>query len=436
MAESRQQPQRRFHYAWVVLASAMAMGGLQAMVRQSFGVFIDPLVEAHGWSRGDISLAYSISFVGAVIVSLGLRPLLERTLGVRGMLLVSVAGITTGLMLTGTATTLWQLYLYYGLLFGGLGFLMNIVMPVAITRWFGRGMGVALGFMWASLGMGGVVGPVVFRWLITNLGWQRTFFLAGGTVGPALLLALYFFRSQPQDINLTAYGEEPATSPVEAVGTPTAPPPAHITDFGVIRKLPVFWHLINIHFLGCVGHSTLLAHIVPIAIFRGLPGLTAAGVLSTITGFSIFSRFGTPMLAQRIGGKRTLMLAFLLQALPVLVLFGAHEAWQFYLFAAIFGLGFGAEMPSYPIVNRQYWGTLSPLSSIYSWQSAGAMSGMALGGWLGGVLFDITGAYTWSIAVSFLFSAIGLVPILALPRHRPGVILAPTPAAAQLQDPE
>jgi hypothetical protein len=72
------------------------------------------------------------------------------------------------------------------------------------------------------------------------------------------------------------------------------------------------------------------------------------------------------------------------------------------------------------------------------------MSGMALGGWLGGVLFDMTGAYTWAIAVSFLFSATGLVPIMALPRHRPGVILAPSPAAevgtslaaAQLPDPE
>ncbi|MEE9202314.1 MAG: MFS transporter [Dehalococcoidia bacterium] len=285
---------------------------------------------------------------------------------------------------------------------------------------------------------------MVFRWLIINLGWQRTFFLAGSTLGAAMLLALYFFRSQPQDKGLTAYGEEPAPSPAEAVGTPAAPPPAHVADFGVIRRLPVFWYLVNIHFMGCVGHSILIAHIVPIAMFRGLPGLTAAGVLSTITGFSIFSRFGTPMLAERIGGKKTLMVAFLLQALPVLLLFGAQEAWQFYLFAAIFGLGFGAEMPSYPIVNRQYWGTLSPLNSIYSWQIAGAMSGMALGGWLGGVLFDITGAYTWAIAVSFVFSATGLVPIMALPRHRPGVILAPSPttevgtslATAQLQDPE
>ncbi len=139
----------------------MALGGLQAMVRQSFGVFIDPLVEQYGWSRGDISLAYSVSFVGAVVASLGLRPLLERILGIRRMLLLSIAGITGGLMLTGTASTLWQLYLYYGLFFGCLGFLLNIVMPVAITRWFGKGMGVALGFLWASLGMGGVLGG---RW--------------------------------------------------------------------------------------------------------------------------------------------------------------------------------------------------------------------------------------------------------------------------------
>jgi MFS family permease len=98
-------------------------------------------------------------------------------------------------------------------------------------------------------------------------------------------------------------------------------------------------------------------------------------------------------------------------------------------------------MPSFPIINRQYWGSLAPLNAIYSWQLAGAMTGMAVGGYLGGVLFDISGAYTWSIMLAFVFTATGLVPILTLPHHRPGVILASAPpavapVAAAIQDPE
>ncbi|MDP6347218.1 MAG: MFS transporter, partial [Dehalococcoidia bacterium] len=125
MDATQPQPRGRWrHYAWVVLVSGMALSGLQAMVRQSFGVFIDPLVDQFGWSRGDISLAYSVSFVGAVAASLGLGSMTER-IGPRRMVLLGIAGISTGLMLTATITTLWQLYLYYGLVFGGTGFLLN-----------------------------------------------------------------------------------------------------------------------------------------------------------------------------------------------------------------------------------------------------------------------------------------------------------------------
>ncbi|MDP6100787.1 MAG: MFS transporter [Dehalococcoidia bacterium] len=431
---------RRLHYAWVVLVSGMALASLQAMVRQSFGVFIDPLVDQFGWSRGDISLAYAISFVGAVAASLGLGSLTER-IGARRIMLLGIAGISTGLMLTATVSTLWQLYLYYGLIFGGLGFLLNVVIPVAVTRWFGKGVGLALGLMWASVGIGGIMGPVAFRWFITNMGWRTTFFTAGLVIGAAMLLALLLFRSQPQDKGITAYGDDSETGQTKPVEAATAPSLPHLANFGLIRRTGVFWRLINIHLLGCLGHSVLLAHVVAIAIHKGVPGLVAAGILSTSAGTSTISRFIIPMLAEKLGGRRTLAIAFVLQASPIPFLLLASEVWHFYAIAFLFGLGYGAEMPAYPIINRQYWGSTAPLNSIYSWQLAGAMTGMAIGGYLGGVLFDISGTYTWSIMVAFVFTATGLVPILTLPHHHHGVILeraprAVAPVTATIQDPD
>jgi MFS family permease len=95
--------------------------------------------------------------------------------------------------------------------------------------------------------------------------------------------------------------------------------------------------------------------------------------------------------------------------------------------AFFFGLGMGGEMPCYPIINRQYWGPMSPLNVIYAWEMAGALMGMAIGGWVGGALYDLTGTYSASILTAFFFTIAGLAPILALPRHRAGVILAESP---------
>jgi MFS family permease len=99
-------------------------------------------------------------------------------------------------------------------------------------------------------------------------------------------------------------------------------------------------------------------------------------------------------------------------------LFFASEAWVFYLFAVVFGLCYGGEMVGFPIINRQLFGEKAPLGSIYSFEMLGASTGMALGGWLGGALFDVSGAYTWAIIASAAIGYLGLPLALYLPRHR------------------
>ena len=84
----------------------------------------------------------------------------------------------------------------------------------------------------------------------------------------------------------------------------------------------------------------------------------------------------------------------------------------------IFGLCYGGEMVGFPIINRQLFGAAAPLGTIYSFQMVGAGIGMALGGWLGGMLFDQSGAYTWSIVAAILTTSVGLPLALALPRHQ------------------
>ena len=150
-------------------------------------------------------------------------------------------------------------------------------------------------------------------------------------------------------------------------------------------------------------------------------------MLSTIAGVSIFSRFTFSLLTERFGGRTILTGAIFGQSLSILLLLFAHEVWHFYAFAVIFGLCYGGEMVGFPIINRQIFGPKAPLSSIFSFEMIGGSTGMALGGWIGGALFDHSGNYTLAILVA---SGIGFLSIplsLWLPRHKH---VAPASAAA------
>ena len=160
-----------------------------------------------------------------------------------------------------------------------------------------------------------------------------------------------------------------------------------------------------------------MAHMVSIATFAGISSLAATGVLSIAVAASAISRFGMSLISEKKGARYTLVLAVLLQTFPTLLLLGASELWSFYSFAFLFGLGYGGEMVGFPIFNRQYYGLNAPLNIIYSYQMAGAALGMAVGGWIGGALFDWTGVYTWSILVSVGAGLSGVIIALFLPSH-------------------
>ena len=422
----------KLHYAWVVLFSACMLNIASRADHGSFGVFVEPLVELFGWSRGDISAAYSIAFIVGLPAVVVMGWLGDRY-GARWLMIGAALLITVGTYLIGTITELWQFYVYYGFFVGSMGHAaFTVLLPVILTRWFDRYMGLAVGIYWAAMGIGPMIFAPVFRWLIETRGWAQAFTLIAIIVGFILLAFSLLVRSSPKEMGLAPYGAE--KSPAE----PHAPSTGGVVTVGlgkVLGERPV-WLLIAIHHIGCVGHSIILAHIVSMAIVKGVSGMEAAGVLGTLAGASAVSRFASAILAARFGGRILLTLALIGQGAPILILFFASEAWTFYAFALIFGLCYGGEMVGFPIINRQMFGTTAPLSTIYSFQMVGAGTGMALGGWLGGFLFDVSGDYTWSIAAAIITTALGIPLALALPRHRKKppaagskAVLKPAPAA-------
>ena len=186
------------------------------------------------------------------------------------------------------------------------------------------------------------------------------------------------------------------------------------------QRTGTFWNLIGIHFWGCAGHAIIMAFLVKIAEDSDVSPGPAAGLFVALSVVSTVSRFWVPIVADRIGSKWAMAFCFFMQCAPIVILFFAHDSWVFYLFAVLFGIGFGGEMSAFPIINRQYYGS-APIGTAFGWQMMGAGIGMAAGVAVGGILRDITGTWNPTVAVSLVLSLVGVASILVLPttsRHQ------------------
>ena len=401
----------RVHYAWIVIAIAAVMHMAGGSIRQAFGVLIVPLEENMGWNPATVTLAYAMaSITGALLAPIS-GYCTDRYCA-RKVIMVGVVTFAAGALLTGVISEVWHLWISYGLFLGVASACFNVPIITTATYWFRTHLGYGVGFLQASHGLGPAVMAIVVSILITGASWKIAFWsiaIIGGTI---MLVLMAFFRNRPSDIGVRAFGApELERPPVER------DPVREKLLVKAFRKnmqsTTTFWKLVSIHFLGCVSHSIVIIYIIPIAVLAGMEEVAAAGVLSTLALVSVTTRFLTPVISDYIGARGTMATAFVWQGLPVLMLFWAHDPWQFYLFAVIFGIGYGGEGSAFPVINRQYFGR-GPMGSSFGWQQFGAGSGMAMGAWLGGALFWLFDSYTVTIIVSTLTSIAGAVVIMSM----------------------
>ena len=230
-----------------------------------------------------------------------------------------------------------------------------------------------------------------------------------------MLLLLPLMKNRPSDMGIEPYGTR-ASDPARVIRE-TSIERLRLQMFNRhIRRTKPFWNLPLIHGLGCAGHGVVLIYIIPMAFDRGVfSSLVSAGVILTIISMvSVISRFGTPILAEIYGTRKMMATALAVQGLTVLMLFWAQDIWMFYLFAAVFGLGFGGEWTGYLVINRQYFGD-GPMGTVYGWQTTGALIGHAVATSLAGLVIFVTdGNYTVVLALSMAFSLGGVLVIATL----------------------
>jgi MFS family permease len=399
-----------YHYAWLIVAISAVVQMVGAGLRAAFGVFIDPLVQEHGWSNSSIAIAFALSFIVTGFFS----PFADRIagkVGARKAMMLGSAIFLAGMIGTAYISSIWHLYLAYSVLLGIAQSLFLIPVLPAVTVWFRRSLGAGTGILWISWGLGPVAGIQIMSALINSYGWT-TAFVTGGFGGTAIiLLTMLWFRNSPEDAGKKPYGWREGDA--DTLNVEKASPQIKQKYVHYIRSTNSFWNLINIHFLGCVGHAVILVMIVPMAIHEGLDANVAAGVLSTLAGVSLLTRLFSPILSDRVGSKWVMFVSYILQGVTVLLLLSADSTLAFYVFAVAFAIGYGGEGTIFPVINRQYYGQ-APQGHTIGWQLFGANLGMALGGVMGAFSFDLTGSYATAIWLSAGFSLAGAVSIAIL----------------------
>ena len=404
------------HYAWIMVIVAVGMRLTSSAARSSSGILVPVLADPDGlgWGKGAIGAAFSLQWIFSGIFGPPAGWLGDRY-GARPTMVVGALLFIAAMMLTGTMTELWQFYLYFGVLLSAAMAVFGVPLMVGVSLWFKKRLGVGMGALQASQGVGPFVSVPLILWLLNDFGLQWAFWGPGIVGGVLLLLMVKLFHSEPADLGMKPLGAEPDEPVQRIIKTGTKSKERVGTFLRHAQKTGAFWNLIGIHFWGCAGHSIILLYLVAIAEEQGLSTGLAAGTFMVMSLTSTGTRFAVPVIADRIGSKGVMAICFFLQALPVLILFVAQDVWTFYLFAALFGIGFGGEMSAFPIINRQYYGHTAPIGVTYGWQMFGAGVGMAAGAILGGFAWDISGNYYWTVGLSFVLSMIGALSILILP---------------------
>ena len=403
--------QGMIHYAWIVLGVTFIIQAISSAMRMAFGTFVEPLSTTFNSGVGAIGLAFSIQF----IVAAGVAPIagwLGEVYGVRKTVFVGVILFIIGMGMTGPITELWQFYLFYGVVLGSGLSILGVPMVTVVTYWFKKYQGLAVGITFSAYGLGPVIFAPLIAYLIRTYGWQFGMISTAVVGGGLMLFIARFFYGRPADKGIHQLGAE-AEDISDEKSDPSLNKARATAFFNRARATFNFWNLVNIHLLGCIGHAIIIVYIASLAVTRGIDPVLAAGVLAIFAGVSGCTRFLTPILSDYMNPKVVMFVSYFLQGITVLLLLEADSIAKFYFFALVFGIGYGGEGPIFPLLNRRYYRD-APVSIAYGWQIFGANIGMALGGWLGGFLFDITGDYTATIILSASVSILGAFSILLL----------------------
>lgn len=416
----------KIHYAWIILLlSFLALLSAQG-VRLSFGAFIIPWENDFSTNRSMISLIAFISYLIFAISQPYVGKLIDKY-GVRSVISISILLIGLTTILTFFVTNPWQLMILYGIITSiGFGGASNVAGSIAIANWFVKKKGFAIGLMSAGTAGGQLLLVPLSIYLNEQLGWKTTVLLLGCFLTFIIFpLIVLFLRTFPADKNLVAYGAKENKRNLEDHNTIAKPA---LSIFQLLRKKEFLFLMFPFFVCGVTITGLIDTHLIPFAQFCGFSPTTTGTAVSVLAGFNIMGTVLSGYLADRFScknllaflyGTRALSIVLLLIIVNDITLFGffVSQSHLLILFAISFGIvDFATVAPTIKLTT-EYFSHLS-VGVIFGWIYLSHQIGSALGSFVPGLLFDMTGSYNVSFIASILLLVGATSLSMLLPQAR------------------
>jgi MFS family permease len=380
--------------SWVVAGVALATMLMAFGTAWITAVALTDIAAEAGGTRSIPALASSLAWFGSGVCGILMGQIAERV-GTRWTVIFGALMVGLGLVVS-TLGSPWALWIGHGLFIGliGLGGI-NAPLYVYVSRWFDRRRGSALALISSGSYLAGAVWPPLFERAIATIGWRETMlWYALIEVLVILPLAAIFFKHPPEAVHTAVAGGGSAESE-RVLGWPPNLVFALLCAAGV---------------LCCVPMSMPQGHLVAFCGDLGISRSVGAVMLSVLLGTAFLSRQIWGAISDRIGGLMTVFVGSLWQICAMIGFLLTQDERGLFTVSAAFGLGFSGIIPAYVLALRE----LYPASQA-AWRIPTLLlftgSGMALGGWLAGALYDFFGSYVPAFATGVGANAINLLLI-------------------------
>jgi len=397
-------------YAAWRLAAALAASTLGNAPMYVLAVVLPEIQRDFDVGRGEAALAYTFMMIGLGAGGFLCGRWTDRW-GVARVVALGGLGTLAGFLLAAAAPGLVVFAFAHCLLLGFLGIGSSYVPLISDTAlWWQRRRGVAVAVVACGNFLAGTIWPPLVQAGIDAFGWRSTFTGLGIVCGAGMLALSLCLRQRPP---LTMGASAPAGS--------SAMSPQLNSDrpFG-LSVLSAQWLLFFAAVCCCVAMAMPQVHIVAYCSDLGFGAARGAEMLSLMLGFGVVSRLASGWISDQIGGLRTLLLGSALQAVALVLFLPFDSLGSLYVISAMFGLFQGGIFPAYAIIVREYF----PPEQAGARTGAvlmGGQVGMALGGWLSGEVFDLTGSYDAAFLNGIGWNLVNLaIMVWLLWRIRPG----------------